>query len=1497
MSKLKKVLTILLIITVLLPLLPLNISLAEDSAIDAQVIESNTDNEDEKNIEDNKENDVETTTSADDDEARRAYLGKYVRTYVKIAVANDYVIYDKKNLSGYWGCYFQNEWPINKIGFSGTKETGSYSNKIVCVCSVFSGSMLHQAWDADILGHYDDLQEALKHDMSCRGSAYSDPLGRGKGIFRKVELDEPLEEGDIFLMAGHSAIYIGRNPDTGVHEFAETGGFHAIHIRTIPNSATLTYMTPKMILDRNVSSGECYFIQADRILPEKLTGWKGVPKEIRIQWPDGTTSVVDPNDLNSIVTEYDDTLPLYYSGLGNPVGTLGTQNRIKDILKGIWNGFLEIINYAVGMPALALRIPFVGLAHFAEDVVSASAQIISEDNADRNITLEKIIFNKVPMFDINIFEFNEAGGKPLENDTEGENVITTIRKNIAGWYVSFRNLVIAVLFVILIYLGIRMALTNIAEEKAHYKRMLVDWLVSFVIVLFIHFFLLIVFTLNDYLIELLSNQSADIGSVYDKVREFAYSSIKFTEGWYGTVMYIALVWFMIKYAWKYAKRMLTGYILIMLSPLVAISYALDKIRDNKAQSLGKWMKEVIYTVLIQTVHCLIYVTFVSGIIARIIANGNNFLEVVGVTVFLIIAIKFMETAENIFKTIFGFESSSILKEVMSSSFEMFVKFKFASKVLKNYFKFGRYGLKATGKVAKFAGKGVGYVARPVGKGAVKLGYKVAPTLSENVKEFKDRKLERVGSLLDDVAGQKLEIPEDSTTNPGLLAQLYQKRRDTEQASYSGKIRETYNLEKQIISNTLQGTHFIFDEGTSALSGVTKLLVAGMAGARLTRIVSNELRRREKRNVRVPHAPGVLDGSGKLTGIDKKNYSAQNGLKARFRSIVSYNRGQRLIANYIEADRVLTESLNILRPENALGKGATQADRDQVVKNTFGIITEMAKTPTYSAVKASLVNSSAMHFTTRKNGETIPIKNTTMRTAKDAYGLVEATLREQRNSATPRIIAENRKMFGKKYKRNIEAFIVNGILGKGPTEKISFSGDFKEKFEKTEQKARQEAQAMGYNKQKTAAYVQKAIKADVHKILDKDSSRDKLLKELGDEKLITIASQTKGGLAVISPETVRVAVKTQKPIISEATFTRKYKKEVEAFVVEKVLGNESKDKLSFSGEFKEKFDKTEKEARAKAQAMGYTKKQTDTFVQRALKDEVHNIMEDDEAQGRLLEQIDTKDLTVIAAKVASDMKTLDGNKPVKVTQSELKNIVEKYEESGRAETLIKGAIDSIEELSGVRVDREKVMDNIQTALEDVYVHKATGDAETLEVVFGKDLSEKVAESKEILGKKLTDKKLTEIKEKYSLSDEQVADLRDDKKSQTEKHETLVRHIVHNAIEAERTNNTGAFTQRQNEAIMNLGLDGTTNLLTRALNMEGSVERKQYSKDDLLKTVYGDKQKYSSDMSKQIETLQVTLKNMEATQRAATQASLRLGLPDVGDIARAMQAKHSTNVDPA
>ena len=202
-----------------------------------------------------------------------------------------------------------------------------------------------------------------------------------------------------------------------------------------------------------------------------------------------------------------------------------------------------------------------------------------------------------------------------------------------------------------------MAISTAVEEKILYKRYLKDWLVSFIIVFCIHYVMIFVLDINEYLVGLfktsMPNQEQ---TLYETVRTKAYE-LKFTSGIAGTIMYIYLVYLMIKYLFIYAKRYLTINILAVIAPLIGISYSIDKIKDNKGQSFNAWLTDFTLTSLLQTIHALIYTLFIS--VALETSEDN-----IGGTIFAFILLNFMTKADKILMNIFNFKRGKGLTNII-----------------------------------------------------------------------------------------------------------------------------------------------------------------------------------------------------------------------------------------------------------------------------------------------------------------------------------------------------------------------------------------------------------------------------------------------------------------------------------------------------------------------------------------------------------------------------------------------------------------------------------------------------------------------------------------------------------------------------------------------------------------------------------------------------------------------------------------------------------------
>lgn len=150
-------------------------------------------------------------------------------------------------------------------------------------------------------------------------------------------------------------------------------------------------------------------------------------------------------------------------------------------------------------------------------------------------------------------------------------------------------------------------------------------------------------------------------------------------------MYGVLIYLLIKFLFMYFKRFLVVAILTFMAPIIGVTYSIDKIKDNKSQSLSNWLKEYTFNVIIQSVHALLYTLMVS--LAFSMAGTS-----ISGSIIAILLLNFVLKAEVIFKKIFGIKSGS-LKDALKSTLAIVAGAKIAKGVASRNFKI-------LGKVAK-----------------------------------------------------------------------------------------------------------------------------------------------------------------------------------------------------------------------------------------------------------------------------------------------------------------------------------------------------------------------------------------------------------------------------------------------------------------------------------------------------------------------------------------------------------------------------------------------------------------------------------------------------------------------------------------------------------------------------------------------------------------------------------------------------------------------------
>ena len=350
----------------------------------------------------------------------------------------------------------------------------------------------------------------------------------------------------------------------------------------------------------------------------------------------------------------------------------------KSLIGSIWEGIKAFFKFLVNLSAFLLRAVVVGWVDLIETFFQSSILKLSGHSnkvsfvdeisgishtsysGDR-VTMESILFNKLPLTDANFFNFKTAGGYELTENGEPISWLYNIRKNLAEVYGMCRNISIGIMLFVLMYVGIRQAISTIAKRKADYKKMLTAWFTGLCIVLFIHIFMYLVLFVNDQLVNIFLEQNAAAASqilgdgtesltLYDAIRTKAYSW-DFFDGTAGLVMYIVMVYFLIRYLFIYLKRMISVYVLAIYGSVIGVKYAIEKSSGRRSSnSFARWMKDFMFNVLLQSIHCLIYVTLMSVAVEMAMHSAG------GIIVAIIVC-QFILKADEIFMKIFNVKGS------------------------------------------------------------------------------------------------------------------------------------------------------------------------------------------------------------------------------------------------------------------------------------------------------------------------------------------------------------------------------------------------------------------------------------------------------------------------------------------------------------------------------------------------------------------------------------------------------------------------------------------------------------------------------------------------------------------------------------------------------------------------------------------------------------------------------------------------------------------------
>lgn len=359
---------------------------------------------------------------------------------------------------------------------------------------------------------------------------------------------------------------------------------------------------------------------------------------------------------------------------------------------------LELVEDLLALPARILFWMEKGVLTVMNDIFANDDHKAREDTEVEEydaislriyLTPETIIKGKFILLDANIFKNIDQDNDyydydEVTNGTDRQGIVggkSKLRGIISGWYYALRNFAIVALLSVLVYVGIRMVISTLAQDKAKYKTMFKDWLVALCLLIAMNYIMIGTLQLSSMITDAIGSSGSNvnmIGKITEIISGVLSESSSTDENgndhWlyrfyiykvdtdgdgqtdktydigdaYAYILVLmGIIIFTIIFAIKYLKREFTIIFLVLLGPISCITYPIDKVGDGKAQAFNRWLSEFIYQVIIQPFHLLLYVVLVGSAVE--LADTN--------VIYALVSFGVMIPAEKFIKQMFGFKDS------------------------------------------------------------------------------------------------------------------------------------------------------------------------------------------------------------------------------------------------------------------------------------------------------------------------------------------------------------------------------------------------------------------------------------------------------------------------------------------------------------------------------------------------------------------------------------------------------------------------------------------------------------------------------------------------------------------------------------------------------------------------------------------------------------------------------------------------------------------------
>lgn len=367
--------------------------------------------------------------------------------------------------------------------------------------------------------------------------------------------------------------------------------------------------------------------------------------DISTDVPIGTTKPRDDIDYDEDIVDLDE-LQFEFNGMPNVVVNAGGHSLMYYLSK-----IGEAFDYLFGIILNGFKVVPVGIINGLESWITSIFDSLNNVTESTEIyTIEDLVFNHIAALDPNVFSKDAAGQEVAKGSA-----IDIIRNTIAIWFVSIRNVAVIALCIMIVYTGLRMAISTSASAKASCKGMIINWVIAVIIVFVIHLVMVVVLNVNGSLVELLSDGVKSEKAIYETIRTRTWD-LRISVGFPAAVIYIVLFIFYVKFMWVYIKRLFTLLILIAIAPFIGVKYAVDTAKTGrKSRAFTDWLYDFTMNTLLQSMHAIIY----AAIMPIVIDLSTK--SIIGYIIGLVF-INFILKADKIFMNIFNFGKAKTVKD-------------------------------------------------------------------------------------------------------------------------------------------------------------------------------------------------------------------------------------------------------------------------------------------------------------------------------------------------------------------------------------------------------------------------------------------------------------------------------------------------------------------------------------------------------------------------------------------------------------------------------------------------------------------------------------------------------------------------------------------------------------------------------------------------------------------------------------------------------------------